>query len=481
VSTSANPHRILVVDDERLLHNVLQRLLTRHGMEVTSCISGQEALDALSRESFDLLLTDFQMPEMDGFELLARVRERYPALPVVVITGLASVQHAVQAMSSGAVDYLPKPFSTDELVARLQKHLTAPPAEVAPVAAAPRRSAGRTEARPASTFVGEHPSVRQLRSLVPRFAKSKAAVFIHGESGVGKEVLARLVHEQSDRAAGPFVALNCANLPKELVESHLFGHKKGAFTGAVEDMAGAFGRASGGTLLLDEITEVSPDVQAKLLRVLQEGEFQRVGSEKTEKVDVRVIATSNRDLQQAIRTGQFREDLFHRLAVFPLYVPPLRERTSDVPVLAEAFVARYCTQYGLPLKTLDADLLRRLEAYNWPGNARELGNMIHRGVVLAAERTVVTTGDVLNEFFLDGLQQSTAPLSARSADTDDDGLETLAGLTLAEIERRMIYRALREANSNQEKAAEALGICARTIRNKVKRYREEGLLPASLQ
>src|SRR5690606_4465858 len=257
------------------------------------------------------VITDFQMPEMDGLELLAQVREREPDLPVVMITGHASVQHAVRAMSKGAVDYLPKPFTTDVLMECVQRHLSAPrpapapaPAPSRPASARPSKDAAASGR--ASEFIGEHPSVRQLKELLPRLARSKASVFVHGESGSGKEVLARLVHEQSDRADGPFVAINCANLPSELVESHLFGHKKGAFTGATEDVVGAFGRADGGTLLLDEVTEVALPIQAKLLRVLQEEEFQQVGAEKTTRIDVRVVATSNRDLQEAIREGTFR-------------------------------------------------------------------------------------------------------------------------------------------------------------------------------
>ena len=315
--------------------------------------------------------------------------------------------------------------------------------------------------------MGEHPTVVELKAFLPRLAGSRAPVFVHGESGTGKEVVARLVHEQSPRADGPFVALNCANLPSELVESHLFGHKKGAFTGAVDDMTGAFGRADGGTLLLDEVTEVALPVQAKLLRVLQEGEFQRVGAEKTTRVDVRVVATSNRDLGQAVAEGTFREDLYHRLAVFPLHVPPLRERRSDVSLLAAHFAAQYAAQYGLPEKTLAPALLREFEAYHWPGNVRELGNMLHRGVVLAAERATIEREDVLNPFFSDG------PALAAPGWLDGEG----APQTLADMERVMILRALGDNDDNQERAAEQLGISARTIRNKLKRYREEGLLP----
>ncbi|MFN3596084.1 MAG: sigma-54-dependent transcriptional regulator [Rubricoccaceae bacterium] len=469
----ASSARILVVDDERLLHGVIARALGRHGMEVTSCTSAPQALETLAAAeapSFDLVVTDFQMPEMDGLELLARVRERHPRLPVVMITGHASVQHAVRALGSGAVDYLPKPFTIDTLIECVQRHLgTAPsrssgtpPSERTAEAAAVRRRAAAPAAPPAE-FVGEHPSVLQLKAILPRFARSKAPVFVHGESGTGKEVLARLVHEQSDRASGPFVALNCANLPSELVESHLFGHKKGAFTGAVEDMTGAFGRADGGTILLDEVTEIALPVQAKLLRVLQEEEFQPVGSEKTVRVDVRVVATSNRDLQAAVREGIFREDLYHRLAVFPLHVPPLRERRSDIPLLAGHFAAKYCALYGLPPKTLAPDLLAELQAMPWPGNVRELGNLIHRGVVLAADRPEVTRADVMHPFFA----TAGAPATPRLP----EGLPE----TLDEMERLMILRALAQHGGNRERAAEQLGVSARTIRNKLKRYREQGL------
>lgn len=468
-----SPH-VLFVDDERMLHDVVTRLLDRHGIRVTVASSGAEAIRLLGEQPFDLVLSDYQMPEMDGLELLGHVRETHPALPVVIITGYANVQHAVRAMKAGAVDYLPKPFSTEVLVERVKRQLAkaaegaeASPADepAAPAATAKRRKTSGSAGGPA--FIGEHPKVQELKAFLPRLAQSGASVFVHGESGVGKEVVARMVHAASDRADGPFVALNCANLPSELVESHLFGHKKGAFTGAVADMVGAFGQADGGTLLLDEVTEVALPVQAKLLRVLQEGEFQRVGSEKTTRVDVRVVATSNRDLRQAVAEGAFREDLYHRLAVFPLHVPPLRERRSDIALLTEHFASHYAAVYGLPEKTLSPALLRRFEAYAWPGNVRELSNMLHRGVVLAAERTTIEEDDVHNPFFSD------APALPAPGWPDDDD----APQTLAEMERLMILRALEENDHNQERTAEQLGISARTIRNKLKRYREEGVLP----
>ncbi|MEP0548537.1 MAG: sigma-54 dependent transcriptional regulator [Rhodothermales bacterium] len=467
------PH-ILVVDDEQLLHGVLDRLLTRHGMRVTSCHSGAEAIGVLAAEPVDLVITDIQMPEMNGFELLAHVREEYPDVAVVMITGHANIQHAVQAMAHGAVDYLPKPFSTSALLERVRDHLArrdaAAPAES--TTATPATSAAPTRARRAGSgkrvpFVGEHESIQALRRLIPRMARSKASVFVHGESGTGKEVISRLVHEESDRADGPFVAVNCANLPRELVESHLFGHRKGSFTGAVEDVTGAFEQAQGGTLLLDEVTEIDPAVQAKLLRVLQEQEFQRVGDPKPRKADVRIIATSNRDLKEAVAEGVFREDLYHRLAVFPLTLPPLRARLSDVALLAERFIEKYCTLYGLPLKTLDAGLLRRFESYDWPGNVRELENMVHRGVVMAADATVIQPEDVVNTFFSNA---ATPAMPVGLSLTGSNG----ARLTIEEMERHMILEALAETDNNQREAAELLGICARTIRNKLKKYREEG-------
>ncbi|HYE57316.1 MAG TPA: sigma-54 dependent transcriptional regulator, partial [Rhodothermales bacterium] len=276
------PH-LLYVDDEQPLHNVLQRLFSRHGIRVTAVPHAKEAIEQLRRTVFDLVLTDFKMPDMDGLELLAHVRQEYPDVPVIMITAHASVQHAVGAMQGGAVDYIPKPFSTAALLERVRAHLDAieaadrtPANGTAPARRASRGEGnGKGDPRPVA-FVGSAPSVEALRALIARIAPSQAPVFVHGESGTGKEIISRLLHAESDRVGGPFVAINCANLPRELVESHLFGHRKGAFTGAVEDMTGAFERASGGTLLLDEITEIDLPVQAKLLRVLQEQEFYKV-------------------------------------------------------------------------------------------------------------------------------------------------------------------------------------------------------------
>lgn len=457
--------KILFVDDEQLLHGLFERLFTRNGMQVRSCMNAAQAIEALKEAEYDLVVTDFMMPDMDGLELLAHIRQEHPRTKVIMITAHANVQHAVRSMKIGAIDYIPKPFSTTELVDRVQTVLAAKREEPAEPARAKRSASPRRKA-PTVDYIGEHPSIQRLKGLLPRVSRNKAPVFIQGESGTGKEILAKLIHQTSDRADGPYVTLNCANLPRELVESHLFGHRKGAFTGAIDDMTGAFERADGGTLLLDEITEVDLPVQAKLLRVLQEQEIQKVGESQTRKVDVRVIATSNRNLAEAIAQGIFREDLYHRLSVFPLTVPPLRERLSDVPLLAGHFVDKYCDLYGLPKKTISQELLDYFVSYPWPGNVRQLENMVQRGVLLSAEREVIKSGDVFNDFFTDaepGEQPVAAAVGARVQ-------------TIEEMERQMILQALEESDNNQQRAAEQLGISARTIRNKLKKYREEGFI-----
>ena len=457
------PH-LLFVDDERLLHNVFTRLFTRHGMKVTTCLNALQAIEELKNNDFDLVVTDFMMPDMDGLELLGHIRQEYPHMKVIMITAHGSVQHAVRSMKSGAIDYIPKPFSTTELLDRVQTCVASQ--EPLPATEAPRPKPARSKKKQPIVYVGEHPSIQRIKKMLPLVSTNKAPIFIQGESGTGKEILARLIHQTSDRAEGPFVALNCANLPHELVESHLFGHRKGAFTGAIDDMTGAFEKADGGTLLLDEITEIDLTVQAKLLRVLQEQEIQKVGASETQKVDVRIIATSNRNLSEVISSGRFREDLYHRLSVFPLMVPPLRERNSDIPLLAVHFVKKYAELYSLPEKTITPELMSYFQGHSWSGNVRNLENLVQRGVLLSAERTEIELFDVLHDFFTDAeptALASDAPLPVKIQ-------------TIAEMEHFMIMQALAEANNNQQIASKRLGISSRTIRNKLRKYREEGLI-----
>ena len=462
------PH-LLFVDDENLLHNLFERLFTRNGFRVTCCSSAVQAIDLMKEEAFDLVVTDFMMPDMDGFALLGHIRENHPGTRVIMVTAHANVQHAVRMMQHGAIDYIPKPFTTAELLDRVNASLKADPPATATETGAPEQKLAKKKAGADGktvNYIGQSPSIQRLKEILPRVSGNRAPVFIQGESGTGKEVLSRLIHHSSDRFGGPYVTLNCANLPRELVESHLFGHKKGAFTGAIEDMTGAFEKADGGTLLLDEITEVDLPVQAKLLRVLQESEIQKVGSTENRKVDVRVIATSNRNLSQAISEGQFREDLYHRLAVFPVTVPPLRERPGDVALLASHFIEKYCSLYSLEAKTLSGDLLDHFEQYTWPGNVRELENMIQRGVLLSAERSEIKKADVYDDFFSDA-----DPAGEKTTSSSNPKLSTID-----DMERYMIMQALEETDNNQQAAADKLGISARTIRNKLRKYREEGSL-----
>jgi len=462
----ASSPQLLFVDDENLLHNLFERLFTREGFEVTCCSSAVQAMDVMKQQSFDLVITDFMMPDMDGFALLSHIRENYPTTRVIMVTAHANVQHAVRMMQHGAIDYIPKPFTTAELLERVNASLNAEIPEAEPQGSAPKASTSAGGTGEQVQYIGESASIQRLKEVLPRVSGNKAPVFIQGESGTGKEILSKLIHHSSDRASGPYVTLNCANLPRELVESHLFGHKKGAFTGAIEDMTGAFEKADGGTLLLDEITEVDMAVQAKLLRVLQESEIQKVGSSDTRKVDVRVIATSNRHLAEAIGDGLFREDLYHRLAVFPVTVPPLRDRDGDIPLLAAHFVEKYCALYAMDSKELSADLVQHFESYAWPGNVRELENMIQRGVLLSAERTTIQKSDVYDDFFTDaGAQKETEPQA---------GGPKLS--TIDDMERFMILQALEETGGNQQAAADKLGISSRTIRNKLRKYREDGLI-----
>ena len=475
---------VLFVDDEQLLLDVFERLFNRHGIDAETCSSAVEAMEILEEEPYRLVVTDFKMPEVDGLELLAHVRSTYPDTSVIMITAHANLQHAVRTMKHGAVDYIPKPFSTDELVERVKRFLEEGEElgadaveEMAETSAesngkdtstdstsTPRSAASSTEHGP--VYVGQHPKIQELKGMLDRISSNAAPVFVQGESGTGKEVLARLIHHKSPRSEDPFIAINCANLPSELVESHLFGHRKGAFTGAHEDMTGAFEHADGGTLLLDEVTEIDLPVQAKLLRVLQEKEIRRVGETETIDIDVRVIATTNRNVEEASEKEAFREDLYHRLAVFPLTVPPLRERTSDIPLLVEHFIDKYCEIYGLPEKSCSEDLVDAFTQHRWPGNVRQLENLVQRGVLLSADRERIKMSDVMNDFFSD-----TQTVTERG---DEEWPDRMPVTTIEEMERHLILQALEETDQNQQQAAEKLGISARTIRNKLSKYREQG-------
>ena len=469
---------ILVLDDEELMLQYLDKHLSRHQYTITTFKSSKKALQTLD-DDIDLVISDVKMPELSGDEVLTHVREHHPNIGVILITGYGSINHAVRAVQRGAFDYITKPFSGAEILARVNaffKHRskTGSVSHEADYVSPPKDqvdskkdkssenadSSGNTDdnIRYEVKMIGEHEKIQQLLNALPQIAKNNAPVFIQGESGTGKEVFASLVHYNSPRADQPYIKINCANLPRELVESTLFGHKKGAFTGAIKDKTGAFEEADGGTLLLDEITEINIATQAKLLRVLQESEFQKVGSQKTIDVDVRVIATTNRNIGNAIKNGDFREDLYYRLNVFPISIPPLRERREDIPLLANFFCNKFAHENNLPEKNISKKLMEYLKTHDWNGNVRELANLIQRGVLMSGENKKVTVDHIKNLLF---------------TNIDDDLRKQLFDniplMPIDEMELKMIDLALNKTNGNQKEAAKLLGVSDRTIRNKLKK------------
>jgi two-component system response regulator FlrC len=433
---------VLVVEDDAPLREALGDTLRAAGHRALAAADAAAALELLAAEDVALVVSDVQMAGTDGHALLRQIRARWPLVPVVLVTAYGSVGRAVEAMRDGAADYLLKPFEADALLETVARHArSAPPA------------AGPLAVDPASRAVAE---------LAQRVARTEVTVLITGESGTGKEVYARWIHACSARSAGPFVAINCAAIPENMLEAMLFGHERGAFTGAQQAHAGKFEQAQGGTLLLDEISEMNLGLQAKLLRVLQEREVERIGGHRAIRLDVRVIATSNRQLREEVAAGRFREDLYYRLNVMPIRLPPLRDRPGDVLALAEAALARHAAPGAAPLE-LAPCARAALLAHGWPGNVRELDNLMQRAAVLATGR-VLRAADLV----LEGGGALAAPAGA--------GPAAAAGLDgdLRERERRLIIDAIGQAGSRKA-AAERLGISPRTLRHKLQRMRDAGL------
>jgi two-component system response regulator FlrC len=453
--------KILVVDDDPEMRRALVDTLERAGHAAHGVQDGMSALGRLSAESYRLIISDMRMPEMSGLDLLRRVHQDRPELPFVLITAYGRVEEAVQAMKCGAFDFLQKPFRADALEEVVQRALRAEPQPAAAVPAAERLEE--------KALVTQDGKMRQILDTLRSIAQSKVTVLIAGESGTGKEVLARYIHRVSTRRDRRFVAVNCASLPSGLLESELFGHEKGAFTGAVEKRIGRFEQADGGTLLLDEVTEIDLGLQAKLLRVLQEGEVDRVGGRGPVKVDVRVIATSNRDLRRAVARGQFREDLYYRLNVFPIELPPLRERRSDLPSLCEHFVDRHNARNGCRVTGISRTALEVLRLHSWPGNVRELENCLERAVLLAG------TGLIEPEHLAIGMAPVATALAVEPGSVPGIGSDA-DSRNLHEQERRLILQTLRETGGNRTEASRRLGISIRTLRNKLREYRGAGLL-----
>jgi DNA-binding NtrC family response regulator len=445
--------RVLIVDDERSILDTLQILLRGKGFEVAAAQSGREALERLDEFSPDVILSDIRMPGVSGLDLLAAVRERDPEVPVILMTAQASLQSAVQAVNQGAFYYLQKPFSNDELVAICRR--AAETRELRRENHALRREIRRRDRRGVVRPVGKNRGFLEVIRLAETVAPTDSTLLITGESGTGKEILARYVHALSERESGPFVSINCGALPETLLESELFGHVKGAFTGAVRDKVGLLVAAKGGTFFLDEVGEMSPALQVKLLRALQEREVVPVGATEPIPIDVRIIAATNRDLEQEIRRGTFRSDLYYRLNVITLHLPPLRERVDDIPLLAQHFLQRLREGGRGPFE-LSEEALAALQRYDWPGNVRELENALERAAVLCRDQVIGL--EVLPDRI-----KNPAPKPLVSERPPENP-------TLEVIEQAYILWVLRAEGGNKARAAEVLGIDPSTLYRKLNRY-----------
>jgi DNA-binding NtrC family response regulator len=449
---------VLVVDDDRAVGMVLVGLLRQAGHEAAHVSSAEEALARVASRPIDVVITDLRMPTMDGMELLERLGQKAPDVPVVLLTAHGTVQTAVEAMKKGAADFLLKPFDRDEVLFTVGKALRS--AHHASERTTPESPVGPA---PDAPWLGASASMREVAELIARAARTSSTVLLRGESGSGKEVAARAIHAQSARASGPFVPVHCAALPENLLESELFGYEKGAFTGATHRKPGRVELAQGGTLFLDEIGDVSPSVQVKLLRLLQEKEYQRLGGTESLAADVRFLAATHRDLDAMVEAGEFREDLYYRLNVIPIFVPPLRERRDDIPALVARFAREIGKQNGRPDVQVDAEAVALLAEQDWPGNVRELGNFVERLVVFA-EGDRVAREHVEQEL---ARQPRRARASAPTSSVVSAGsAETLDGRR-EEAERAAIADALARAKGNRTQAARLLGISRRTLYNKL--------------
>ncbi len=453
-----NQFPVLLVEDDPTLREALTETLRLAGYDVLTAGDGTVALQVLDSSAVAAIVTDYQMAPMDGYELLRQVREQYPQLPVLLMTAHGTIEHAVRSMAEGATDYIVKPFSAQSLIDKLQAVIPGVPAS--------------------SDLVAEDPLTLNLLEIARKVAPSETTVLLTGESGTGKEVFAQFIHQQSRRADGPFVAINCAAIPENMLEAVLFGHEKGAFTGAHQVRAGKFEQAQGGTLLLDEISEMDINLQAKLLRVLQEKEVERIGSHRSIPLDVRVIATTNRNLRKQIETGKFREDLYYRLSIFPIELPPLRQRPGDIEPLAQHFIAECRRTSDTPLQFCD-EAINRLRTHDWPGNVRELHNTLQRAAILCAGG-VIRARDLYFES-TPGASAATPTnaavthLSVSTATGSGAFNERRLHDNLQSVEHQLVVDALAAGDGSRKKAAEILGISPRTLRYKIARLRDAGV------
>ncbi|MFQ5584524.1 MAG: sigma-54-dependent transcriptional regulator [Calditrichia bacterium] len=446
--------RILIVDDEVDALDLMEELFQKNNYETFTARNGVEALNVVRESEPDIMISDIFMPEMDGMALLEMVRKKYPDVSIIMITAHGTIETAVEAMKKGAKDYILKPLRLDEIVAKVET--------IAQLKSLIKENQYLREKLAKKynfeNIIGKNKKMLELFDLVKDIAKANATVLIRGESGTGKELIANAIHFNSERIKKPFVKVNCAVLAENLLESELFGHVKGAFTGAIKDKIGRFELAHEGTIFLDEIGDISPNMQLKLLRVLQEGEFERVGGTETKKVDVRIIAATNRNLEEAMRNGIFRQDLYYRLNVIPIEVPPLRERRDDIPLLVTYFLDKFNTDFNKNIEAVNDDAMMHLQSYDWPGNIRELQNLMERAIVL--NKTGILTLQDFPQFI--------------SHSESIEAVEMNSDLPLTNLvddyEKKIILKALRENNFNKLRTAEKLGIHRSTFMSKLKKY-----------
>ena len=447
--------RLLVVDDEEVIRDVLETLLAREGWEVSTAADGREALELFENETFDLVLLDLMLPDRYGMEVLREIRRRDPDAVVVIVTAYSSIEGAIQAMREGAFHYIPKPFQNQEVLLTVRKG-----AEARRLTEENRRLKQELSKQYGlGRIVGKSETMRKVFDLVRLAGPSRSTILVEGESGTGKELVARAVHTHSPRSGAPFVTVNSGSMPADLLESNLFGHVRGAFTGAVANKKGLFEAAEGGSIFFDEIGTVSLETQAKLLRVIQEKEFMRVGSVDTQKADVRIIAATNVDLQKMVVEGRFRDDLYYRLCVITISIPPLRDRREDIPLLAEHFVRLYASENDKSISGLSPEALRALLDHDWPGNVRELENAIERAVVLCPGGTIGL--DLLPETVLSPERSEVAVRLPENGSTYKDLVE--------EYERRLVRTALRRTGGVQKRAADLLRLKPTTLHEIIKR------------
>lgn len=450
---------ILIIEDKLSFQKLLQEVLTKSGFIVECASDGEKGEELIEEKDFDLIIADYKLPKKNGLELLKITKEKEPNTPFIIITAYGTIELAVEAMKRGAEDFLLKPIDPDHLLLIVKKTLEKQKILKENILL-------KSESKiyfPLPEIIGSSPVMKKVSEDVNKVAPTDATVLLLGESGTGKELFARAIHSLSKRSKGPFVAINCAAIPETLIENELFGHEKGSYTGAISRQLGKFELAQGGTIFLDEIGELSKDVQGKVLRVLQEKTIERIGGTSTIKVDVRILCASNQDLKRAVEEGRFREDLFYRINIFPITIPPLRNRTSDIPLLVEHFLSKYSKEFGKKKPRVHPEAMKKMLTYHWPGNVRELENTIERAVILSMSDTIMPEDIFIGE----SKEYKYSPLDIFNL---PDDLQEATQIILKEVETYKIEKALLETEKNIEEAAKKLNISTKTLREKIKKY-----------